>query len=522
MLPLAIGVVLAAAGIALVALGELIVGVVVLLVGAAVAAAGAFGRSRSSVPPGLPAAATGPASAAAPPAVNAPDQEFARLQARLALQQETQTHVQRRRDKALARLGELALPTDADELRRLAAQGDAATTIEARHAEWRRRRTELEASESDVAEALRAALSARGVLIGDGSDLAEAFESYTEDCRKRAAVARQAMRRADIEAQLASRRAAEAWRERDSASRRTTELQLLAVAEAAGRKAPSVDQLVDVLRDWVSTQEELDLARQRHDKTTARLDQLLDGLTLEQLEAEIADLVSDAGDPPPDDVAPLKDRSSELNALRARARTSRDLLSELVGQIEGAEKHLLDVSTAIEAEARAAAEVARLASLAEDLDVASQILAAAQEKVHADIAPVLNETIRPWVQRITRDRYDDIRVNPATLEVEAHEASGQFRAATVLSHGTTEQLFLLLRLALAQRLTTTDEMAPIILDDVTVQSDADRTVAALDLLHELSAAHQVVLFSQEDEVLRWAEQRLDASRDRLNRLDAQT
>jgi len=152
--------------------------------------------------------------------------------------------------------------------------------------------------------------------------------------------------------------------------------------------------------------------------------------------------------------------------------------------------------------------------------VASEILAAAQQKVHADIAPVLNETIRPWVPRITGGRYDDIRVNPATLEVEAHEAGGQFRPATVLSHGTTEQLFLLLRLALAQRLITTEERAPIILDDITVQSDAERTVAALDLLHEISRDHRVVLFSQEDEVLRWAEQRLHDSTDQLVRLDA--
>ena len=199
---------------------------------------------------------------------------------------------------------------------------------------------------------------------------------------------------------------------------------------------------------------------------------------------QIAELVAHAGDPPPDEASALKDRSSELAALQGRARERRDHLASLAGQIEGAEKHLLAVSPAIEAEARAAAEVARLTRLAEDLDTASEILADAQDKVHADIAPVLNETIRPWVPRITRGRYDDIRVNPATLEIEAHEAGGQFRAATVLSHGTTEQLFLLLRLALAQRLTTTNERAPIVLDDITVQSDADRTLAALDLLHD--------------------------------------
>jgi exonuclease SbcC len=109
-------------------------------------------------------------------------------------------------------------------------------------------------------------------------------------------------------------------------------------------------------------------------------------------------------------------------------------------------------------------------------------------------------------------------LTPATLEIEAHEAGGQFRTATVLSHGTTEQLFLLLRLALAQRLTTTDERAPIILDDTTVQSDASRTVAAIELLHELSVEHQVVLFSQEDEVVQWAEQNIHAPSDRVTYL----
>lgn len=515
-LPLAVGGVLAIAGVALIALGQPLVGVAVLLVGAGVAGTATLRRSRTG---DLPGASIAPAPAA-PPAVSAPDQELPRLEARLALQQETQGQAQRRRDSAVARLEELGLPADPDEVRRLAAEADTASTIDARHAEWQRRRTKLEANESGAADALRAALSVRGIAI-EGSDLEAAYESYTADCQDRAAIARQAERHGDIAAQLASRRAAEASAKQDLASRSTAEQQLLTVAEAAGCKAPSVDQLVDVLRVWVSMQEQLDQDRQRHDKTVARLDQLLDGFTIEELEAEIAELVSTAGDPP-DETTPLKDQSSELNALQTRVRASRDLLSELVGQIDGAEKHLLDVSAAIEAEARAAAELTRLTSLAEDLDAASAILGAAQEKVHADIAPVLNETIRPWVPRITRGRYDDIRVNPATLEVEAHEAGGQFRAATVLSHGTTEQLFLLLRLALAQRLTTTDEKAPIVLDDITVQSDADRTVAALDLLHELSTQHQVVLFSQEDEVLSWAEKHLDKPADRLIRLDERT
>jgi DNA repair protein SbcC/Rad50 len=122
--------------------------------------------------------------------------------------------------------------------------------------------------------------------------------------------------------------------------------------------------------------------------------------------------------------------------------------------------------------------------------------------------PVLNETIRPWVSAITAGRYDDVKVNPATLELEAQEAGGSFRPTAVLSHGTTEQLSLLLRIALAQHLTTSGERAPLVLDDITVHSDAERTRAMLKLLHHISTDNQVVLFSQEEEVLRWAETEL--------------
>jgi uncharacterized protein YhaN len=84
------------------------------------------------------------------------------------------------------------------------------------------------------------------------------------------------------------------------------------------------------------------------------------------------------------------------------------------------------------------------------------------------------------------------------------EPSGHYREADVLSHGTIEQLFVLLRLALARHLGSAEETAPLILDEITVQSDTERTRAMLDLLLELSLERQIVLFSQEDDVVSWA------------------
>jgi uncharacterized protein YhaN len=119
------------------------------------------------------------------------------------------------------------------------------------------------------------------------------------------------------------------------------------------------------------------------------------------------------------------------------------------------------------------------------------------------------------VSGVTAGRYVDLRVDPANLEVTVQERSGEWRKAISLSHGTAEQLYLLLRIALASTLVTTGETAPLLLDDVTVQSDAERTRAILELLHRESESRQVILFSQEEEVLAWAKDRLRAPRDRV-------
>lgn len=513
-IPIAIGGFVALVGMMLAGFGQLRIGAVALLVGVIVATLGVVSRFRAKTPTIPPRS---PVSLPEATAFQIAGLEFNRLEARLAFQEEAQAQAQRRRQGAIARIAELGLPAATSALQQLAAEGDRAASRHGSHVEWERRQGELEERWSIAARDLQVALSARGVQTDEDVNLEQAFEEYLQACRRRSGLARHAGRRPDLEGQIVNRRSIEASRHQNAVVRATAAQQLLHVAKEAGCEAP-IDNLTDVLRDWVCSQEQLDEARHRQGKTAARLDQLLDGRALEELEVEFTEMRAHAGDPPPEDAPALPDRSAELEALQVRVRQQRDVLAELVGQLEGAESHLLDVSRAVEAEARADAEVRRLTALAEDLDIASEILGAAQQEVHADIAPVLNETIRPWVPRITCGRYDDIRVNPATLELEAHEAGGRFRAVTVLSHGTTEQLFLLLRLALAQRLTTTGEQAPIVLDDITVQSDSDRTLAALDLLHELSADHQVVLFSQEDEVMQWAENRLVIPVDRLIRL----
>lgn len=182
------------------------------------------------------------------------------------------------------------------------------------------------------------------------------------------------------------------------------------------------------------------------------------------------------------------------------------------------EQTVPDVAAAEEALEQAQAELARLRGLSHVLDLTERFLNTAKERVHRDIAPRLQESVARHLPHVTNGRYEEVAVDPERLHVRVRARGGPWRDATRLSHGTAEQIYLLLRVALAEHLCSSGEPAPLILDDVTVQSDATRTRAILDVLHELSSDHQVIVFTQEEEVAAWAEANL-TDRDRVVRLD---
>ena len=131
------------------------------------------------------------------------------------------------------------------------------------------------------------------------------------------------------------------------------------------------------------------------------------------------------------------------------------------------------------------------------------------------LAPVLEREMTRWISLITEGRYTAARVDPETLAVSLRDAGGRYRDGTRVSHGTAEQVHLVLRLVLAQLLTAGHDRCPVLLDDPTVHADDQRAVAALDYLREASREHQVVLFTQETRVVEWARERLDPDIDSM-------
>jgi DNA repair exonuclease SbcCD ATPase subunit len=207
-------------------------------------------------------------------------------------------------------------------------------------------------------------------------------------------------------------------------------------------------------------------------------------------------------------------QTAALRSYEAEARSATEVRAQLEERMRG----LLSVAEAEETLAVAEAELTRVEELERVLELTRSFLLRAQERVHRSVAPRLAEQISGWLPRVTDGRYVQALVDPATLAIGVRESSGPWREAALLSHGTAEQVYLLLRVALADQLTRSGEVCPLILDDPTPHFDVERTMAMLDLLLQFAESRQVVLFSQETEVLAWAERHLTEPHHRLWRL----
>ena len=93
---------------------------------------------------------------------------------------------------------------------------------------------------------------------------------------------------------------------------------------------------------------------------------------------------------------------------------------------------------------------------------------------------------------MTGGRYDRLALDQELAVRAGAEKEDTLREALWRSDGTMDQLYLALRLAVAEELT---KDAPLVLDDALVRFDDDRLKAALEILKKEAETKQVLLFS---------------------------
>lgn len=142
-----------------------------------------------------------------------------------------------------------------------------------------------------------------------------------------------------------------------------------------------------------------------------------------------------------------------------------------------------------------------------ELDACAYAMALIEEIArdkHARVAPLLASRASEYITRITHGAYSDVRVDTdlrVSLAV-PHAPDAHVQPEKSLSKGTVDQIYLALRLALVDALSATGEPAPMLLDDPFANYDDGRLRVTLELMQEVGARNQVLLFTCREDVVR--------------------
>lgn len=214
--------------------------------------------------------------------------------------------------------------------------------------------------------------------------------------------------------------------------------------------------------------------------------------------AETLDLIGDR-----DEVDFLRELA-DLDARRSELSSQRDALVEQRRVEEDKQRSMERTSDALRREEQARvrdALVDRAVELAE-LRAAKWLLAKARERATDGAALLLAQASENF-RVLTRGQYRQLGIDTSLADTPtlwAETETGDIKTAAELSEGTHDQLWLALRLAVIEREAQVHPW-PLILDDVLVNFDDERTFATLELLARVAERVQVIIFTHHDHVV---------------------
>ena len=290
-------------------------------------------------------------------------------------------------------------------------------------------------------------------------------------------------------------------------------------AAAAGLPRTGPDEQVAALGDWQAERIQRLKRTAEQTKIWGKLQSLMAGSSLEEIEREAIAKRKEA------DALLVECDQTQLEAARLGAdalaatqiaeREAREKLDNARGALDQFVEGMASLADAEDDLDAAKRRLHRLETLDEILETTIKFLEHAQERVHRDMARVLRSTLIDWLPKTTAGRYRECLVDPQDLTVELRDAQGHWRDADLLSHGTKEQIYLLLRLALCRHLVAEGESCPLILDDPVSGCDSQRRQSVLETLLAISTSAQVIVFTHDDDVLDWGHRHLSGDKNKV-------
>lgn len=130
------------------------------------------------------------------------------------------------------------------------------------------------------------------------------------------------------------------------------------------------------------------------------------------------------------------------------------------------------------------------------LELASQSVEELRSQFERTCQPATLLRASHYLERLTCGKYRNVWTPLGKRHLLIDDEHEQSLPVECLSHGTREQLFLAIRLAIVEDLSRHGISLPMVLDDVIVNFDARRAESAIELLLEFAAqGHQVLFFT---------------------------
>ncbi len=332
----------------------------------------------------------------------------------------------------------------------------------------------LEQDRAAQAEERAALEQQRGDLLAEARDLAPKADGGMETALDQARARAEQAKQAQAEAQ---RQGESAARESEAAARLDREL----AGHLAGLGLADMQALA--------------MARQREAQ-------------VRELQAKAAEIEQGLGESSQDEAQGETAAQTALDQARGRVANLDQRLRELATE-RGALAQELEHLTRTESVAQAEARLERLASerrsLAREHDtllVAETLLARAMEEFRLEAQPGLLQKAGEYLKLATDGAYEWLGTDlfaaqgKGDPEISARTGPGApERDSGVLSRGARDQLYLCLRLALADEITADGEPLPLILDDPLVNFDDQRLAATLRMLCAVADRRQVLLLT---------------------------
>ena len=190
-------------------------------------------------------------------------------------------------------------------------------------------------------------------------------------------------------------------------------------------------------------------------------------------------------------------RYSQEETERRLAETER-ALSALAATRAMAQGELNSTGDAAQLQAQIEALTSRLSIRQEELDALTLALTALEEadrELQTRFSPELNRRAGRWMERLTGGRYDTVSLRRDFAAFAKERDTVLPRESIALSRGTSDQLYLAVRLALCELILPEESAVPLVLDDALAFFDDARMALALQALAELGKTRQVILFT---------------------------